>query len=1011
MLADDYAPQLALAELAALVSSRAAARPTVLLAIAPAQLAQLRGQVDHRRVDVIMRELVLLVRRCLRGSDAVALAGDELVATLDGPLEIAEAVNARVLAAVRAHLFTGGAADLPVRLTLSLGIAASPGHGTSFAELITAAQSARTWAGDDNAALAFAPRSTRLDLDRFVGRSEPLARLSECLDDMVRGVARVVAVVGEAGVGSTALLNALMPEVRLRGGSLVSAACHQQSLPEPYALWADVLRAVRRLPVKSTRLWRELPSLDASLERASADLMRGGSKMRLLEELADFLRLAAQQRPLFFVLDNMQWADDASWDALEYLIPQLESERIVLALTIRTGDSSLYAQERWSRLSSRPRHDEIRLTRLTRDDAKRWIEGAMSHGEAGRDLLAYLYRHTEGNPLLLSHLLRDLEESEHLARDGDGWRWSSLRELPADTSFDEVVTRRVARLPDECGPLLALAATLDRDFDEAMVRHAFGGTREDAQERIRCAVDARFLSPTYDRASASYRLTHDEIARVLRERLSAEQRAEYHALVAGALAAARAGSRSEIAAHYEAAGLSAETHQQAVLAAEDALAVYDSAAATTLLTLAARHASSPAALAHVRVRLATIAEAAERYEDAEALCDLALTWYESQDDRLQAIHLKRMRTLVRMQRGQTARETLGTLLALVAEAESAGADAEKAAILLVTSQVLARLGEPRESQRVAEECVAIAERCADPVLLADSCNRLALSLLLSDAPRARRLFARALELIVPLSDALRRARVLNNIGILELAENRWREARESLTAAVEFSRTAGLTEHWGRAELNLGVLAIRIGEYESAAVSLGEALRLCAEAQNTELQLIATYNLADLARELEQYGRAGATYELAMELADRIGQSDIHVGALAGMGLCRFAEGRVDEAIRLHELVQSRMATQPHWFQGRELVEALAIRLALRHERGEAAQIFKRAVELADTKDVYGAILLTAELGEALREVAPDAVEEALARYGARANVIGNPRLRDQFGVLMLDSRKAVDHL
>src|SRR5215218_7841645 len=118
MLADDYAPQLALAELTTLVSASAAARPIVLLSLTPARMPQLRAQAEHRRLDVIMRELVLLVRRNLRGSDAVALAGDELLVMLDGPLTGAEPVGARVLAAVRAHRFTGGAADLPVRLTL-----------------------------------------------------------------------------------------------------------------------------------------------------------------------------------------------------------------------------------------------------------------------------------------------------------------------------------------------------------------------------------------------------------------------------------------------------------------------------------------------------------------------------------------------------------------------------------------------------------------------------------------------------------------------------------------------------------------------------------------------------------------------------------------------------------------------------------------------------------------------------------------------------------------------------
>ena len=63
-------------------------------------------------------------------------------------------------------------------------------------------------------------------------------------------------------------------------------------------------------------------------------------------------------------------------------------------------------------------------------------------------------------------------------------------------------------------------------------------------------------------------------------------------------------------------------------AADDALALYDNAAAAVLLAAAARHAPSPAELAAVRVRLATLAEAAGRYEEAEALCDLALNWFE-----------------------------------------------------------------------------------------------------------------------------------------------------------------------------------------------------------------------------------------------------------------------------------------------------------------------------------------------------------------------------------------------
>ena len=1003
MLADDFAPHLTPAELAVLATSVASMRPVVVMSAVPARLVELRSTIDPRRVEVMLRELVVLVRRSLRGTDAVALAGEELLLMVDGPILVAQPIAARLLAAVRTHRFTGGVTDQPIRVTLSLGAASAPEHGADFDHLVRAARRAQAEAGVDNAAFAQARDAGGLDLERFVGRAEPLARLSESLDDMSRGVARVVAVIGESGVGSSSLVQMLGPEVRLRGGSLVSAACHEQRLPEPYALWSEVLRSVRRLPVKSTRAWRELSLLDTSLERAPEELTRGGSKVRLLEELADFLRLAAQQRPLLILLDDMQWADAASWDALEHIAPHLESERMVIALTIRTGGQSDDALERWSRLASRPHHDELRMTRLTRDDVKRWVEGAMSHGEAGRDLLAYLYRHTEGNPLHVVHLLRDLEEGGHLVREGDRWRWSDLQELPSGVSFTEVITRRVDRLPAHCRPVLDLVATLDREFDETFLLRAGEWEEDQLNDAIRCLVEARILTPTYDRDCASYLFSHDEVARVVRESLTPEQRAAMHGRVAVALAASGASS-SLVASHFEAAGQTAETHAHSVMAADAALALYDSGAASALLTSAARRAPSPAALAHVRVRLAELAEAAGHYEDAEALCDLALNWYEGDSDPVQAIKLKRMRTLVRMQRGQGARETLSALFALVDEATLAGADVERAAILLISSQMLARLGEQKESQRVAEECLAIAERCADPVLVADCCNRVAVANLLSDASRARMLFDRALELIVPLRDAMRRSRTLNNIGILDMMENRWSAARHSFASAVEFARTAGLTEHWGRAALNLGVLAIRTGDFEAAASWLGEALRIGAEAQNSELQLAATYNLANLARDTGNFGTARDTYELASDLAVRIGQSEIQLGASAGIALSDLAIGRVEEAQRIHEELQARLMTVDEWFQGRELVEALAIRLAIASGREEAPILFRRAVALADTRDVYGAALLTAEFGPLLRSSAPHVVDEAVRRYAERPEVVENPRIRDQFGVLILDT-------
>jgi hypothetical protein len=94
----------------------------------------------------------------------------------------------------------------------------------------------------------------------------------------------------------------------------------------------------------------------------------------------------------------------------------------------------------------------------------------------------------------------------------------------------------------------------------------------------------------------------------------------------------------------------------------------------------------------------------------------------------------------------------------------------------------------------------------------------------------------------------------------------------------------------------------------------------------------------------------------------------------------------------------------PAWFQGRELVEALAIRLAILAGRDDAAQLFADAARRAHTRDPYAGALLTAEFGAVLRDGAADAVDEMIRLYAGRPEVVENPRLRQQFGVLMLDS-------
>jgi tetratricopeptide (TPR) repeat protein/GGDEF domain-containing protein len=1010
LLADDFARQLSYDDLVAATRDALPNGRVMLWSLVPDGVDAIRRELGDTRIDALLRELMLFVRRNLRGTDSVAGAGDELVVLLDAVGHVAEAVAQRLLAATRTHVFSGGATDRSLRLTLSIGIARAPGDGDTVEELLAAARAGRQMTGRDGLAFASVGRRTVLEVGRFVGRTEQLAQLTDYLDDMVRGVSHVAAVIGETGVGTSALVRTLEPEVRMRGGSLVLASCRESTHSAPYALWRDVLRAVRRLPVKSTRVWRELPSLDPTLERAEDDTPRGRSKIRLLEELADFLRLGAQQRPLVLHLEEVQWIDAASWDALEYLIPQLESERILISLSFRTGEEYDDATERWERLVTRPRHHELRLTRLTHDDVKRWLEAAMHGDDVGRDLLAYVYRHTQGNPLLLTHLLRDLEESGHLYREDDHWQWSAPSTLPPQASLEELLARRIGRLPPAARAVLEAAAVLARECDEELLAELTELPAADVAEALVHLTSTELLTPTFERVRGTLAFSHEEVARVVRLLLAEERRVALHLRAAGLLAAQSGIPASEVAAQYEAAGAMSESHEYALLAADVAVALYENNAASALLASAERTAPSPGQLAEVRVRMASIAEESGRYEDAESLCDLALAWYESRGEQLKALRVKRTRVLGRMKRGLSARATLDALLDLEAEARQVGADAERGAILLLISQAHWRLGDPSAARRVAADALEIAESVGEPVSMADACIRAAITIQFEEPARARALFRRALEISTEIGDNFRRVRCFINLGVLEMYENDWDAAQSAFGSGVDEARTSGLTELWGLGSLNLGVTAARVGEYDMAAQYLGEALRLCAVVQNTEYQLYAAYNLAHLDRDRGNLREAADTYELVMALAERIGQAEVLEGARAAFGLIRLSMGRERDAREAAARVAPFLASRSDWFQGRELAEALLVRLCLLdREYEKAVEGFTRALDLAHPTDMFGASWLTAEFGDLLRPYAPVIVASAIKRYASRPEALANPKIRERLTVMFSDSKSSID--
>ena len=173
----------------------------------------------------------------------------------------------------------------------------------------------------------------------FVGRDADLSQLGAALARAGEGAGCLVLISGEAGIGKTRLSAELSRWHRQRGGLVLLGRAAPQEASIPYAALADTLRAARRAEpavwaaarARVELLWAVAPELasEASGPERSAD------RPVLFEALLDAVDEAAGDGTMLWVLDDLHWADDSTWEFVRYAARRVADLALVLAVTYR----------------------------------------------------------------------------------------------------------------------------------------------------------------------------------------------------------------------------------------------------------------------------------------------------------------------------------------------------------------------------------------------------------------------------------------------------------------------------------------------------------------------------------------------------------------------------------------------------------------------------------------------------------------------------------------------------
>ena len=445
----------------------------------------------------------------------------------------------------------------------------------------------------------------------FVGRGTELRTVLEALADAHDGRGGVLLLSGEPGIGKTRLADEVAAHARDQGIYTVRGRCWEEGGAPAYWPWVQLLRAcMRSLEPEQLRrcvgsggpeLAELLPELREQLGDIPRPVVRDPEtlRFRLFDAVVSFLgELAATERPLLVVLDDLHAADEPSLLLLRFLAGAIGDSRVLVLGAYRDTEPRRDELERLLADLLRERQmTRIPLGGLRRADVETYVR-LSADGGASPQVVDALHSQTAGNPLFIVETVRLLAAEDQLESTDIGGI--------VPTGVRDAVNRRLAPLPDAARQALTVASVLGREFDPEALEQLAGDVAVDG---VDVAIEARLVTAAPG-APGVLVFSHALVRDALYEAIPSRQRRELHRQAAEALERRQAADLgrhlAQLARHFYEAAEDERARLYATQAAELAASrlAYEEAARLYGLAL-------------------TLAERSEDAEDAE-LCDLLL---------------------------------------------------------------------------------------------------------------------------------------------------------------------------------------------------------------------------------------------------------------------------------------------------------------------------------------------------------------------------------------------------
>ncbi len=309
----------------------------------------------------------------------------------------------------------------------------------------------------------------------LVGRRPEMEALQSAYERVKGGEAKVVDVVGEAGVGKSRLVyefqRALGPDEAFLTGICVPYGRNISFLPVIDLVKASfgiiegmsegevgnrIMEGVKNGLAPLIPFYRNLMSLKVDDPRFNL-LDPEGRKFGTFEAVKNLILAMSEENPLVIFLEDVHWMDKISEEFFTYFSHCIHDHKILMISAYRPEGAPPWAQG--------THYQRLGLETLSFDASIRLVRNILGGPPLDPVLEKMIVEKTEGNPFFAEEIVRDLLDRGDLVRSGDRYICNrAIYQLEIPKTIQGVLAARMDRLSEDLKQTMQVASVIGRDF-------------------------------------------------------------------------------------------------------------------------------------------------------------------------------------------------------------------------------------------------------------------------------------------------------------------------------------------------------------------------------------------------------------------------------------------------------------------------------------------------------------------------------------------------------------------